>query len=363
MDRHKLNKMSKVKRRKHKKSIGKAPGEVIYLGDKENLKTSLEVYDFSSESINTLKTDFIEEIEGFKDNGNITWINVNGLSHTDNIIKIGDLFKLHPLILEDIVDTGQRPKIDEYESYLFIVIKMLYFDADTDFVSEHVSLVIGKDYVITFQESEKDVFNGVRTRLKNEKSRVRNSEADYLGFALMDAIVDNYFSIIDSISDKVEGLENELFVESTHEGITKDIQLLKNDILRVRRNIFPSREVIGRIVKTDSTLIKEKTLNYYRDLQDQIVLISENIDVVREMIWGLMDMYMTTVSNKMNSIMKVLTIIATIFIPLTFIVGVYGMNFENMPELKSPYGYQIIWAFMIIVFISLLIYFRKKKWL
>lgn len=355
--------MSKIKRNKQKKSIGKAPGEVIYLGEKENLTTSLEVFDFSRETINKLNTNSIDEVLKFKGNGHITWINVNGLSHTDSIIKIGDFFKLHPLIVEDIVDTGQRPKIDEYDSYLFIVTKMLYFDEDKKFIDEHISFVIGEDYVLTFQESEKDVFNGVRSRLKTQKSRIRGAGADYLGFALLDAIIDNYFTIIDNITDQVEEIENQLFVENVSDTITKDIQYLKNEILKVRKSIFPSREVIGRIVKSESALINEKTVNYFKDLQDHIVLISENIDVVREMIWGLMDMYMTTVSNKMNSIMKVLTIIATIFIPLTFIVGVYGMNFEYMPELKSPYGYQIIWGVMILIFIGLLMYFRKKKWL
>lgn len=355
--------MRKISRRKGSKSIGKAPGEVIYQGSKEDLKVSIDIINYASASCSTVTTKLVDEAIKSIEDGAVTWINVNGLSNTESIVKLGNFFELHPLILEDIVDTGQRPKIDEYDSYLFIVMKMLYLNDQKTMVSEHVSMVIGDDYVVTFQESEKDVFESVRTRLRKEKSRIRNSGADYLGFALMDAIIDNYFVVIDAIGDKVELLENLLFTENVSDTVTKDIQLLKNEILRVRKNIFPSREVIGRIVKSESEIINEKTINYYRDLQDQIVLISENIDVTREMIWGLMDMYMTTVSNKMNSIMKVLTIISTIFIPLTFIVGVYGMNFENMPELKTKYGYYCVLGAMLLIFAALVLYFRKKKWL
>ncbi|NNC69735.1 MAG: magnesium/cobalt transporter CorA [Flavobacteriaceae bacterium] len=354
---------TKKRTRRSSKNLGRAPGEVIYIGDKESKITKLEVFDYKNDHIDTLYTDTIEDVFQFKGNNQVTWINVDGLGNTDEIIKLGEYFKLHPLILEDIVDTKQRPKIDEYEHYLFIVLKMLYFNKNKEFVTEHVSIVLGKDYVLTFQESEDDIFDTVRNRLTNENSRVRNSSADYLAFALMDAIIDNYFTVMDDISDRIEVLEDQLFMENHDDSITKDIQLLKHDILRIRRNIFPSREVVGRIVKSATDLINEKTQDYFRDLQDHSLHINENIDVYREMIWGLMDMYMTTISNKMNNIMKVLTIIATIFIPLTFIVGVYGMNFEFMPELSYKYGYFVVWAFMLIVFISLLIYFRIKKWL
>ncbi|MFD0862040.1 magnesium/cobalt transporter CorA [Sungkyunkwania multivorans] len=351
------------RKKRSSKHLGQAPGAVVYVGEKEFKETKLEVHDYTKTEYNLFHTDEIQKIFEFKGNDRITWINVNGLGHANEIMAIGKHYNLHPLILEDIVNTEQRPKIDEYESYLFVVLKMLYFDANGDFVVEHISIVLGEDYVITFQESEDDLFDTVRLRLKDEKSRLRNVDSDYLAFALMDAIVDNYFVIVDTIGERVEQLEDDLFTENVQETITRDIQTLKHDILRVRRNILPSREVIGRLVKSESNLIYEKTRDYLRDLQDHVVHINENIDVYREMIWGLMDMYMTTISNKMNSIMKVLTIIATIFIPLTFIAGIYGMNFEHMPELQYKYGYYVLWGIMLSIFIALLFYFKKKKWL
>lgn len=357
----------KVKRNRKttaSKSLGKAPGELVYLGDKENLETLLEVHEYTSEEYSTHKTKQIKKIFDVKGNNRVTWINVNGLNKAQDITKIGEYFGLHPLILEDIVNTNQRPKIDEYENYIFIVLKMLYHsEKNNELLTEHISIVVGQDYVVTFQETEEDIFNSIRERFKIQKSKLRCSGADYLAFSLMDAIIDNYSVVIENFGSKVEQTEDELFLESSRDGISRDIQYLKQDLLRLRRNILPSREVIGRIVKSKSELITIKTHDYLKDLQDHILQINDNIDLYREMVWGLMDMHMTTMSNKMNGIMKVLTIISTIFIPLTFIVGVYGMNFENMPELQSKNGYFVLWGIMIVLFLVLLLLFRRKKWL
>lgn len=358
-----LKKSKRQKRTSASRSLGKAPGELVYLGDKENLETSLEVHDYTSKEHTKYQTKLIKKIFDVKGNDRVTWINVNGLNQSDDISKIGDYFKLHPLILEDIVNTDQRPKIDEYPNYIFIVLKMLYHNTENELLTEHISIVIGKDYVITFQETEEDIFDPIRKRLESGKSRLRSSGADYLAFALMDAIIDNYAVVIELFGSKVEQTEDELFLESAREEISRDIQYLKQDLLRLRRNILPSREVISRIVKSDSELITIKTYDYLKDLQDHILQINDNIDLYREMVWGLMDMHMTNISNKMNGIMKVLTIISTIFIPLTFIAGIYGMNFDHMPELHYKYSYYILWGIMIILFIMLLIFFRRKKWL
>ncbi len=336
---------------------------MVYVGDKQGMETTFEVFDFNPNNCVKLDTDNVNEVVSYAKNGNITWINVNGLNRIDDIKTLGNDYGIHPLILEDIVNTEQRPKIDEYEHYLFVVSKMLYFDEQENLIYEHLSTVIGNDFVITFQESEKDVFEPVRERLQNHETRVRKSGADYLGYILLDNVVDNYLFVIESMAERIEAIEDELFLESPRETITKDIQLLKHDILKIRRNVLPVREVIARIVKSESDLINEKTRDYYRDLNDHIIHIAENIDVYREMVWGLMEMYMTTISNKMNSIMKVLTIIATIFIPLTFLVGVYGMNFKHIPELESRYGYFILWGIMVAIFLALILYFRRKKWL
>ncbi|WP_430411753.1 magnesium/cobalt transporter CorA [Kordia sp.] len=356
--------MKKNKKSTASKSLGKAPGELVYLGDKENLETVLEVHEYTTDEYSTHETKQVKKIFDVKGNNRVTWINVNGLNKAKDITKIGEYFKLHPLILEDIVNTNQRPKIDEYENYIFIVLKMLYQSKqNNELLIEHISIIIGHDYVLTFQETEEDIFDAIRERFKNQQSRLRNAGADYLAFLLMDAIIDNYAVVIEMFGSKVEHTEDELFLENSREGISRDIQYLKQDLLRLRRNILPSREVISRIVKLESKIITTKTHDYLKDLQDHILQINDNIDLYREMVWGLMDMHMTTMSNKMNGIMKVLTIISTIFIPLTFIVGVYGMNFDNMPELHSKHGYFILWGIMVVLFIALLIFFRRKKWL
>ncbi len=345
------------------KQSGLAPGTVVYTGDKTLSDLYIEVFDYDKDTCEEKELDRIEEAFTYSDTEPVTWINMNGLNHIEAIETIGEQYKLHPLILEDIANTQQRPKIDEYENYLFVVLKMLYFDKEENLSIEHISFVLGRNYVISFQEADGDVFDGVRNRIRTGKGRLRTSGADYLLYALMDAVVDNYFNLIEAMGDKIEELEDDLFEEKPNDDITYDIQSLKKEILKIRRAVFPLREVVNRIEKSDHPLIVEKTQFYLRDLYDHIVQVSENIEIYRDMIWGLMDMYMTTISNKMNEVMKVLTIMASIFIPLTFLAGIYGMNFENMPELKSKYGYYVLWAVMVMVFFGLLYYFKRKKWL
>ena len=270
---------------------------------------------------------------------------------------------MHPLVLEDIVNTSQRPKIDDYNDYIFLVAQMMYYDADEQIVNEQISFILGKNYVLTFQEAEGDVFDMLRDRIRNGKGRVRQHGSDYLLYALIDSIVDHYYAIIETMGNKVEELEDQLFEGIREEEITNEIQTLKREILKIRRAIFPLREIINRIEKSESSLIEEKTQRYFSDVYDHVIQISETIEIYREMIWSLMDMYMTNISNKMNEVMKVLTIIATIFIPLTFIAGIYGMNFEYIPELQLKNGYFYIWGLMILIFIGMLYYFKRKKWL
>ncbi|PKA84116.1 magnesium transporter [Ulvibacter sp. MAR_2010_11] len=340
-----------------------SPGTVAYTGKKEATVTELEIIDYSKEEFHKIETNNVEDGFKFKGSGHITWINVNGLNNVGEIIKLGNHFELHPLIQEDIVSTYQRPKIDEYNEYLFIVFKMLRYGENGEFINEHVSLVLGKDYVLTFQEADGDVFNEIRERIELPAGRIRNFGPDYLMFAILDAVVDNYFSVLEFLSVKIEELEDQLFEARVENDITQDIQDLKKEILRIRRAIIPLREVINRLEKIESPLIEERTQTYIRDLYDHIIQVSESVDLYREMIWGLMDMYMTTISNKMNEVMKVLTIMASIFIPLTFMAGIYGMNFEHMPELHFRYGYYYLWGAMILVFIGMLYYFKRKKWL
>lgn len=356
-------KRSKKRTEHYKKHVGLAPGAIVYTGKKSGKTIHIHSFDYNKEGYTETVHTNIDETIPYKETDSVTWININGLHHVDKIEKIGTQYDLHPLVLEDIVNTTQRPKIDEYEDYLFVVLKMLYYDNDENIVNEQVSLVLGKNYVLTFQESEGDVFDTVRERIKHGKGRIRTLKSDYLLYALIDAVVDHYFSIIEILGNKIEDIETDLFAGETRDNITVEVQQLKREILRVRRAIFPLREVINRIEKTENPLIYKRTITYYRDIYDHLIQVSENIDIYREMIWSLMDMYMTTISNKMNEVMKVLTIMSSIFIPLTFLAGVYGMNFNYMPELQYHYSYFILLGVMVVLFIGLLFYFKRKKWL
>lgn len=357
-----IQKTKNNKTRISHKKLGQIPGSVIYTGKKSSQKLFIEAFDYTKDQYIEKELTNVEDCFHF-DEGSITWININGLNHVNAIEKIGEHYQLHPLVLEDIVNISQRPKIDEYDDYLFVVLKMLYYDTNEKMVSEQVSFILGNEYVLTFQEAEGDVFDTVRDRIRQSKGRVRNTQADYLLYVLIDAVVDHYFSVIEVLSDKIEDFETAIFSGDVDTNTSQNIQNLKREILKVRRAIFPLRDVINRIEKNDKSLIQKKTLTYYRDIYDHLIQVTENLDIYREMIGSLMDMYMTTISNKMNEVMKVLTIMASIFIPLTFIAGVYGMNFDYMPELQYKYGYFIVWGVMIVLFIGLLIYFKRKKWL
>ena len=358
-----------TRRPKSTKTLNQVPGTVTYIGTKVTGETKLDVIDYDKDHFERFSSNTPADAFKFENSERITWINIDGLNDTKEIEKLGEYYDLHPLILEDIANTNQRPKIDEYPDYIFVVVKMLYFSKDNgdgnygNLINEHISLAMGKDYVLTFQESNEDVFDGVRDRIEHSKGRIRGAGADYLLFALLDAVIDQYFEVIDTIGDKIENLEDELFRAQPNDDVTFEIQELKRTILRIRRAVFPLREVLSRLEKIENNFIQEKTGSYFRDLYDHIIQVSENIDIYREMTWGLMDMYMTTISNKMNEVMKVLTIIATIFIPLTFIAGIYGMNFEFMPELQWKYSYFVLWGIMIVIFAGMLYYFRRKKWL
>ncbi|MGB5943308.1 MAG: magnesium/cobalt transporter CorA [Leeuwenhoekiella sp.] len=360
----KIKKPHLPKFRKSQKRISNdIPGSIVYTGDKEPQDTRIDVIDYSMETYYREESAQVDIAFDKANTAAISWINVNGLGDTRAIEKLGHHYGLHPLILEDIADTNQRPKIDEYHDYIFVVFKMLYFNDHGVLVNEHLSLVLGADYVITFQEADGDVFDSLRQRIAFSKGRIRAAGSDYLMFALMDAVVDHYFTLVETMGERIEALEDSLFLNNVNGDITQEIQELKREILRIRKAVHPFREVINRLEKIENHLIEERTMTYIRDLYDHIIQVTEGIDIYREMTWGLMDMYMTTISNKMNEVMKVLTIMASIFIPLTFMAGIYGMNFEHMPELQLRYGYYYLWGAMILVFCSLLWYFKTKKWL
>ena len=342
---------------------GLAPGTIVYVGNKAKKDLFIDVFDYNKDYLDEKQLKDIEEAFTYENKETITWINVNGLNHVNEIEKLGKDFELHPLILEDIANTKQRPKLEEHEEYIFVVLKMLYFDQEQNLKFENISFIQGSNYVLSFQEADGDVFDSVRERLRNSKGRVRSQGADYLLYALMDAIVDNYFNLMEVMGEKIEELEENLFEEKPNNDLIQEIHSLKREILKIRRAVYPLREVVNRMDKVEASLVTEKTQLYLRDLYDHVIQVSESIDIQRELIWSLMDMYMTTISNRMNEVMKVLTIMATIFIPLTFIAGVYGMNFENIPELKFQYGYFVLWGIMVVVFLGMLYYFKRREWL
>jgi magnesium transporter len=345
------------------KIAGQLPGALIHIGEKRIEKSVITLIGYNESGCEEKKITSPEELKEQLRNKNNLWINIDGISDTDLIQKVGEIFNLHPLMLEDIVNTSQRPKYEDFGDYVYIVLKMIYFDSKTkDIQAEQVSLVLGDNYCLTFQEQEGDIFDPIRDRLKNNKGRVRKSGVDYLIYSLIDAVVDNYFVILERLGDHIEGMETELITEPDTKTLST-IYSLKRDAVFLRRSVWPLREVVSALERNDSKIIKKTTLVYLRDVYDHTIQVIDTIETFRDMLSGMLDIYLSSVSNRMNEVMKVLTIIATIFIPLTFIAGIYGMNFKNMPELNSPLGYPVVLGLMGIIFIGMIIYFKKKKWI
>ena len=346
----------------HSKKLGLPPGSIVHIGEQKVDKTIIEVIDFDGENLQIIQSDKIEDIFKFKETSTNSWINIVGLHETDILQKIGQNFEFHSLVIEDILNTDQRPKLEIFDDYIFIIMKMIVYDAETQKLNiEQVSIILGKNFVFTFQERRGDVFQPIRERLKNSKGRLRKNKHDYLMYALMDVIVDNYFRILEDISNDIERFEEEVTQSPDHRLVEK-IYNIKRELLLLKKSIWPLREIVGSLKKEETDLIAGNTEIYLNDLSDHIIQLIEVTETYRDMASGLMDTYMSMVSHRMNEVMKVLTIIATIFIPLTFIAGIYGMNFEIMPELKWKWGYFSVWVIMIVIFIGMLFYFKKKKW-
>ena len=353
--------MPKIIKRSNK--VGLPPGTLVHVGEKRTEKVRITIIDYDEKEFQEKEAEAVEECFPFKDEPTVTWINIDGIHDIETIEKIGKHFDIHPLILEDILNTAQRPKMEDFGDYIFIVFKMLYFDEhEKEIKTEQVSLVLGKNFVISFQEREGDVFNPVRERIRNSKGRIRKMGSDYLAYALVDAIVDNYFIILDKIGEEVESLEEELVGDPGPETLHV-IHGLKREMIFLRKSVWPLREVINALERGESPLINESTEIYLKDVYDHTIQVIDTIETFRDVISGMLDTYLSVVSNKMNEVMKVLTIIATIFIPLTFIAGIYGMNFEYMPELGWHLGYFTVWFVMAIVAALMVFYFRRKGWL
>ena len=345
------------------KKAGASPGTLVHIGDQKVDETRITLIDYDEAHLQERVLDGIEEAFPLKDLPTVTWINVDGLHEIDIIEKVGQYFNIHPLVLEDIVNTGQRPKTEDFEDVIFVVLKMLHYNENAKKIrSEQFSLVLGSNFLISFQEIQGDVFNIVRERIRNSKTRIRKAGCDYLAYALIDAIVDHYFVILEALGDRMEGLEAELLDNPTRDTV-EIIHEMKQEMIYMRKQIWPIREIINRLVKSESSLIQEQMHIYLRDVYDHTIQIIDTIESYRDVLAGMLDIYLSTVSNRMNEVMKVLTIIATIFIPITFVAGIYGMNFKFMPELEWRWGYVMVWAIIAVAVGIMIGFFKKKQWL
>jgi magnesium transporter len=349
--------------KKSRKKVGLSPGTLIHIGDKRIGEVKMSLRNYDQEQLLEKELTSIEDAFPYKDTPPVTWINVDGLHDVEIIDKIGRHFGIHPLTQEDIVNTGHRPKAEDFEDYEYIVLKMLTYDEDQNRITaEQVSFILGPHYLISFQETEGDVFNLVRERIRKVKGRIRKSGSDYLAYALIDAIVDHYFLVLEKIGEKIELLEEDLLGD-TQTKTLQSIHHLKREMIFFRKQVWPIREILSYLMKEETSLIQETTQVFIRDLYDHTIQVMDTIESFRDVLSGLQDLYLSTVSNRMNEVMKVLTIMATIFIPLTFIAGIYGMNFEYMPELEWPWAYPALWILLIAIFLFMIFWFKRKKWL
>jgi len=342
---------------------GLAPGTPIHIGERRTESTKITVFEYDASTVRERQLGSVEECRECMEAKGLVWINIDGIHDISVVETVGRIFAIHPLVQEDIVNTNQRPKVEEYDSYLFAIVKMLYEEEDTYTLQvEQVSIIVTPKVVVSFQEREGDVFNPVRERLRTGKGNVRQRGSDYLAYCLIDAIVDHYFLIMENLEDRILPLEEQV-IDDPQPRVLQSIHHLKNDLVFLRRSLWPLREMLARLDRDRLPLIQEETRPFLRDVHDHTIQIIEILDSFQEILSGLMDVHLTSISNRMNNIMKLLTVIATIFIPLTFIAGVYGMNFRNMPELTWRWGYPAVLGLMALVFVGMLIFFKRRKWL
>lgn len=343
------------------KDVGVPPGTLFYTGEQRTDRIKITLIEYNdSEFFEAEYYDLSECLSHVKPNM-VKWINVEGLHKIELIEAIGKFYNIHPLTMEDIVHVDQRPKFEDYDHYVVAIMKMISYT--TEIKSEQLAILLCENTVLSFQEPHSgDAFDIIRMRLRQSKGRIRKLNADYLAYALMDAVVDCYFSVIEKIGDIIEEIEEEI-ISNTDKKSLLQLYHLKREMIYLRKQVWPMRDMINNMVRSETKLINDSSDIYLRDLSDHVTRIIDTVETYRDLLSGIMDIYLSTNANKMNEVMKVLTIMSSIFIPVTFIAGVYGMNFENMPELKSQNGYFITWGVMLLVIVGLLIYFKRKKWM
>jgi magnesium transporter len=345
------------------KERGLPPGTLVYTGEKKVEEVRISYIDYDENNFEEKQVSTVEECFPLKETKTVSWVNIDGLHDVEIIKKLSERFGIHPLIQEDIVHVGQRPKCEESENTIFIVFQMLSFNEDSQRIdSEQVSLIFGSNYVLSFQERPGDCFETIRNRIRESKGRIRKMGADYLAYTLVDAVVDNYFFVLEKMSEKIELLQEGLLVNPDTEKL-QQIHFIRRELISLRKSVWPMRELVSGLERSESSLIAKTTGVYLRDVYDHSIQVIEAVETFRDMVSSMLDIYLSSVSNRMNEVMKVLTIIATIFIPLTFIAGLYGMNFKNMPELEWKYGYGLVLLVMLVVSVVMLLYFKRKRWL
>ena len=349
--------------RKSSKKAGSSPGTLVHVGEKRTDDIHFSLLHYDADALTERPLNRVEEALPLLKPAATTWINIDGIHDIALMEHVGRHFGLHPLTLEDVLNTTQRPKAEAFDDYLFVVLKMLHYDADQDRISsEQISLILGENILISFQEAAGDVFEPVRQRIRKGKGRIRAGGCDYLAYALIDAIVDNYFVILEKLGERLEGLEENID-DQPDVDILADIHTIRRELIYLRKQVWPLREIIAHFLKDDVDFIGAATRLFMRDVYDHTIQTIDTIESFRDILSGMQDLYLSIISNRMNEVMKVLTIIATIFIPITFVAGIYGMNFTHMPELTWRWGYLFVWIIILAVIAGMLVFFRRKKWL
>jgi len=347
---------------------GTAPATLIVPPEYQGQKPAVSLTEYDAHSIEERKIETIDELLPCLDNDKVSWINVEGLGDTEFFQQLGLHFRIHQLALEDIFNLGQRPKVDEYDRQLFIVLDMAYEPRKEEVVFEQVCMVLAEKFIITIQEDPGDVFDPVRQRLREGAGNARFMKSDYLAYALIDAVIDRYFPIIESLGESMDDLQETLLDQPTRERLS-ELHELKRLIARIRRAVWPQREVLSRLMRDETELIAPRTRPFFRDCYDHTVIMLDLLETFRDAARNIMDIYLSSISIRTSEIMRVLTVISSIFIPLTFIAGVYGMNFDpklgpfNMPELEWPFGYPFAICLMLAVAIGMIVFFKRKKWI
>ena len=342
---------------------GAPPGTLIYDREKRTESVSVRVMDYAPGACHVKTPARIEDTFPLRDSESVSWIDIEGLHDTEMLAKFGEHFGLHPLVLEDILNTHQRPKIEEYDDYCYVVARMLVPGKDSGpFQAEQVSFILGKRYLVTFQEIPGDVFDSVRQRVEQGRGKSRRLGPDYLLYALLDAMVDNYFVVLQSIAERIETVEHIIATQPKKYDL-EEVHRIRRELVYLRRYTWPLRDVVAEMSRSDSPLISDDTRVYLRDLHDHVVQVIETVENFRDVLASLQDVYLSTLSHRTNEVIRVLTIISTIFVPLTFLAGVYGMNFHYFPELTWKYGYAAFWVFSVAVVVLLLAFLRRRNWL